>query len=81
MNDMLGVNATQQEREQFRVSALEARVIELEAIVAALLQGKVSDDEVSAWRDAVVKLTTDFTPHLAMIRGRGERMAKQIKGK
>jgi hypothetical protein len=81
MSDMLTLNATDKEREQFRVRMLETHVTELELMVAALLSGRVSDDEIDGWLHGVKLLETDFTPNLAYAKGRGKQIADNVKKK
>ncbi|MBI5112340.1 MAG: hypothetical protein HZA68_10250 [Rhodovulum sp.] len=75
--EFLGLAATEEERQNFRVSLLEARVRELEHIVHALLRDRVDEEQANAWLEVCENQNT-FTPMVKAIEGRGKQIANNL---
>ena len=74
----LGLQASEEERQNYRVTELEARVRELEHIVHALLRDRTHQDLADAWLSTTGGEPHTFTPNVNTIKDRGKQIAANL---
>lgn len=73
-----GLQASEEEKQNYRVTELEVRVRELEHIVHALLRDRTHQDFADAWLSTTGGEPYTFTPNVMTIRDRGKRIAADL---
>lgn len=74
----LGLQAPEEDRQNYRVTELEVRVRELEYIVHALLRDRTHQEFADAWLLTAGGEPYTFTPNVMTIRDRGKRIAADL---